>query len=162
MKDTVDRDVAISIILNVNVYPEHSGSTSYPFRESTHQQDHAVDALIVRPDGINKRTQSTHSEHHTQTSRPPLRVRLCRFVVRSPFELRKFSLSTSIRFPFFSIELFGRHAKNDRTISILISSDGMKSSQPPTGRPIIRSQAFLTTITPQLEVSFCCGVGCRD
>jgi hypothetical protein len=51
------------------------------------------------------------------------------------------------------------HVPNASTISILKRSGSNSSPHPPTGRPFIRSRAFLTTTGPQLAPSFCCGVG---
>jgi hypothetical protein len=50
------------------------------------------------------------------------------------------------------------HASKPFTISILKRSASNTSCQPPTERPFIRSAAFLTTIGPQLDPSFCWGV----
>jgi hypothetical protein len=66
-------------------------------------------------------------------------------------------------FPWFSRPLFRCialseiHASKASTISILKRSASNSSCQPPTER-LIRSAAFLTTIGPQLDPSFCWGV----
>ncbi len=82
----------------------------------------------------------------------------------------RFGLESSTSNPLFRVSLddfsgssrFRRalskiHASKASTISILKRSASNLSSQPPTGRPFIRSPAFLTTIGPQLDTSFCWG-----